>query len=170
MFFFDSDIPGGSSWQEKLKNALVYSRCLVAIWSPNYFLSQWCNFECFTMLHREQSLSYRTLENPGGLIVPISVHDGERFPDFAKNIQYAPWQKFARVGEGFKKTERYVELQDNISEWVNDVANAINNAPEWNPDWLNEDLFETKIPQWLKDSNLDNVSTEISLFKAPSLS
>lgn len=43
--FSDRDIPTGNSWPERLRNALASSRTLVGIWSPNYFISDWCQCE-----------------------------------------------------------------------------------------------------------------------------
>lgn len=146
--FSDRDIPAGNSWPERLRNALATSRTLVGIWSPNYFISDWCQCECLFMLHRERTTGYRTARNPDGLIVPVTLHDGDRFPNYAKAIQHADWIKYARVGDGFKKTERYVEFQDRIVEWADDVARAINGAPDWDAQWLTDAWLNTAVPNW----------------------
>lgn len=146
--FSDRNIPAGNSWPERLRHALATSKTLVGIWSPNYFTSNWCQCECLFMLHREQISGYRTANNPEGLIVPVTVHDGDRFPNYAKAIQYADWIKYARVGDGFKKTERYVEFQDNILDWAEDVARAVNGAPAWDAQWLTEAWLDTAVPSW----------------------
>ncbi len=100
------------------------------------------------MLHRERTLGFRTATKPEGLIVPVTLHDGARFPTYAKSIQYADWTKYARVGDGFKKTERFVEFQDQIIEWAEDVALAINGAPDWDADWLTDDWLNAAVPGW----------------------
>ena len=162
--FSDRDIPAGNSWPERLRNALATSRTLVGIWSPNYFISDWCQCECLFMLHREHAFGFRTPTNPDGLIVPVTLHDGDRFPNYARAVQYADWIKYARVGEGFKKTERYVEFQDRISDWADDVARAINAAPDWDAEWLTEDWLNAAVPNW---SALAPATTP--LFSAPRL-
>ena len=121
---------------------------MVGIWSPNYFISDWCQCESLFMLHREQVCGFRSATNPNGLIVPVTLHDGARFPAYARAIQFADWTKYARVGEGFKKTERYVEFQDRITDWADDVANAVNNAPDWNADWLTDAWLDAAVPDW----------------------
>jgi hypothetical protein len=132
----------GNAVRETLKNALASSRCLVGIWSPNYFLSEWCRFECTTMLYRERKLGYRTISKPNGLVIPVSVHDGNKFPSYARSVQFDNWVQFAKVGEGFKRTERYVEFQDQVSCFADDVATAIEDAPTWDDAWLSEAWFQ----------------------------
>ncbi len=136
LFVDKHEISSGDAWPERIKRALANSRCLVAVWSPSYFTSNWCSYECAVMLHREHQLNYRTIENPGGLIIPTNVFDGEHFPDFVKRIQWLDCRRFFRVGEGFKKTRGYAEFQGVLIEWVDDVAKAINNAPPWSEEWL----------------------------------
>lgn len=163
--FLDREIATGDAWPERLKNALASARCLVAIWSPNYFISNWCRCECQFVMHRERVFNFRTVEKPDGLIVPVTVHDGERFPPYAKAIQYADWVRFARVGEGFKKTERFVDFQDEMSDWAADVAKAINSAPNWDPAWLTRGWLDEAIPEWNVPAPED-LATE---FSAPQL-
>ncbi len=167
--YIDEKIPTGNEWTEDLKNALARSRCLVGIWSPHYFISKWCKSECFVMLHRERTLNFRSLENPDGLIVPVTIQDGDIFPEYAKKIQSAPWHRFARDGNGFKETRRYVEFQDEMLDWVEDVARAIKSAPPWNPEWLSDDLFNKVIPKWVENSKIDTITVEDYKFNRPSL-
>ncbi|MBI1929730.1 toll/interleukin-1 receptor domain-containing protein [Candidatus Poribacteria bacterium] len=136
------NISSGDAWPLRLRNALAHSRCLVAIWSPSYFNSLWCKRELSVMLHRERQLGYRTPENPSGLIIPVTVSNGEHFPNYAKQIQYFDCRRFARVGEGFKKTERYVEFQDEMDRWVPEVAKVINQTPPWRQEWLEEPVID----------------------------
>lgn len=138
-------ILGGDAWPERIKNALAHTRCLVPIWSPMYFNSDWCLRECAVMRYREQQLGYRTLENPRGLIIPVTVFDGECFPQFAQEIEYLDCKEYLRVGEGYKKTEKYVEFQDLLSEWTIDVSKAINNAPTWSSQWLSKEWLDDTI-------------------------
>ncbi len=135
----------GDEWPQRLKRALARSRCLVAVWLPCYFRSTWCRYECAAMLHRERQLGYRTTANPQGLILPVTIYDGERFPSFTKGIQCLDCTKYARVGYGFSKTERYVEFQDCLAEWVEGVAQAVTSAPLWKEEWQEESWFAEAI-------------------------
>jgi hypothetical protein len=166
--FIDEGIRIGAAWAETLKNALANSRCMVGVWSPNYFLSEWCRYECIVMLHRERKLQYRTSEKPSGLVVPVSVHDGDRFPDYAQAVQFANWVQFARIGEGFKKTESFVEFQDQLDRFASDVAAAITGAPPWQEEWITDEWLDNAIPEWDKLMNT-NLKTVITDFAAPSL-
>ena len=140
--FFDRDgIATGDAWPLRLKQALGCSRCLVAIWSPSYFKSEWCMRECRVMYEREQQEGYRTIDNPSGLIQPVNVCDGKSFPGFAKNIQHFDCRDFAILGQGFEKTELYVTFQNKIRQWCGNVAESINNSPDWKASWLNEDII-----------------------------
>lgn len=151
--FVDRDnIAPGEAWPERLARSLADSCCLVAIWSPSYFASTWCKNECAVMVYRENQLGYRTIKNPRGLILPVIVHDGESFPEFAKRMQSLNCKDFARIGEGFKKTERYVEFQDRIIPWSREVANIITHAPTWQPKWredtwINEAINNFPVPE-----------------------
>ena len=136
IFIDKNDISPGDSWPDKIKSALINSKCLVSIWSPAYFRSPWCMKECGIMHFREQELEYRTIKKPYGLILPVNILDGKRFPEFAKNIHWLDFRKHARVGEGFKNTKRYVYIQDKLEEWIEkDVAEIIEKSPPWDKQW-----------------------------------
>ena len=94
-----------------------------------------------TMLHRESRLGYRTVSRPNGLVVPINVFDGEFFPDKAQQIEWLDCQKYWIVGDGFIKTERYVEFQDLLRAWSRDMARVIQGAPPWQDGWMGDDWF-----------------------------
>ncbi|MEK6258363.1 MAG: toll/interleukin-1 receptor domain-containing protein [Planctomycetota bacterium] len=136
VFVDQEEIATGDAWPERLQRALACSRCQIAVWCPSYFQSEWCRRECGVMLHRERKVGLRTLKKPGGLVVPINVFDGEHFPSATKSIQYSDCRRFFRVGEGFTKTELYVDFQSQLIPWVDDVAAAIRRAPPWSKQWL----------------------------------
>ncbi len=136
IFIDKQEISSGDAIPERIKRALSHSKCMVAMWSPSFFHSKWCMSECAIMLHRENKLGYRTIKNPTGLVIPVNVFDGDNFPEFTKNIKWLDCKNFTRVGEGFKKTERYVDFQDLLIRWVDDVANSIKNAPHWSVEWM----------------------------------
>src|SRR5712691_10059721 len=47
--FIDSHIETGTEWPLSLRRELKCSRCLLTVWSPVYFQSEWCiaEFESF---------------------------------------------------------------------------------------------------------------------------
>ena len=161
IFVDTSAISTGDSWPRRLQRALGTSRCLVALWSPLYFNSAWCRRECAAMLRRERLLGFRTVENPAGLMLPICLFDGEHFPETTRSIQYGDCRKYFAVGEGFRKTELYVEFQKWMMAWVDDVARAVQTAPPWDARMLD--------PTWLADDEINLNPSPIYNFGFPGL-
>ncbi len=147
VFVDTSGVATGDSWPQRLQRALGHSRCLVAIWSPQYFHSEWCRRECATMLYREERLGLRTVGNPGGLVLPVCVFDGEHFPERTREIQYFNCNDYFLVGEGFTRAPEYVRFQQEMKAWAVGVAEAIRRAPRWRKSWLS--------PKWLDQTGED---------------
>lgn len=141
--FIDRDgIATGDAWPQRLQQAIARSRCLIGIWSPLYFHSEWCRRECAAMLHRESQFGFRTVANPKGLVLPINVFDGIFFPETARQIQWLDCQKYWIVGDGFVKTEKYVDFQDLLREWASEVAEVIRIAPPCEDSWMTDEWLE----------------------------
>jgi hypothetical protein len=121
-------IEPGENWRNKLRGAIKSSRCMVALWSPLYFHSEWCLIEWKSFAER-----HRSSEHPD-LLVPISVHDGDRFPSDAQAAQYIKFGDFVFVGPGYKKTEDYIEFQKQLRNLATRVARVVAGAPPWE-DW-----------------------------------
>ena len=127
--YVDKDgIKAGDSWPIVIKNALATSKILVPIWSVDYFLSEWCRRECAAIFHRERALGFRTGENEKGLILPISLFDGKKFPPFTKEIEWLDCTPFNRITPSYKTTPMYDALIDRLKEWVPQVAAAVGEA------------------------------------------
>ncbi len=154
IFIDKTEIRTVQKWPARLKQALAHSRCLVGIWSPLYFRSEWCQCECAVMLHRESRLGLGTTENSDGLIVGVKVNDGIHFPQFAKDSQYADMEQFFFDEHGFTQCPLYIEFQKNISELAPDIARIVQNAPTWSQEWLTS--------PWL-----DDIITGIKLSSPP---
>jgi len=135
--FVDYQIETGDSWPQRLGNSLGRTRVLVALFSRQYFASPWCMRELRHVLSREQACGFRTAQNPGGLIVPASIHDGEGFPHQIRHIQAAQLQLYTnvRLSKGSLTEER---LSDEIRTWVPSVAHAIRSAPVYDPCWTEQ--------------------------------
>jgi TIR domain len=157
--FLDRDaIESGDAWPQRLRKALACSRCMVPILLPSYFHSEWCVREFAVMEQRSRHYDLWTDKNPGGLIVPICISDGEHFPETARNIQALSCHEYHRLGKGFKNLDAYKTFQDVIIKWVEHVAAAIDRAPEWNEAWLSDN--------WL-DPPLEHLLINASNIKAP---
>jgi hypothetical protein len=145
IFVDTGEISSGDTLPPRIKSAIAHSRCLVAIWTPLYFTSGWCQRELSVMLKRERLLGYRTAERPEGLIIPIKVFDGDRFPRFTNNIFQRDFSEYAVLGEGFFKTEKYVNFQFAVRDFSFEVAKAIENSPIWRKEWIEDLTFNDLI-------------------------
>ncbi len=131
--FFDSDsIETGDNWPAKLREGLKTSRCMIGIWSPTYFYnSRWCVSEWQSFMAREKMADMGI----GGLVAPITVHDGERFPQEAKEIQQENFAAYYSPATAFWKTQKASELSDKIKGFAEKVARIVRHAPPFDPKW-----------------------------------
>lgn len=142
IFVDKSGVQTGDAWPKRLQRALACSRCLVPVWTPIYFHSSWCRRECAVMMKRERQLGLRSLENPGGLVLPVRVFDGDYFPEAARQVQSLDCIPYFIVGDGFRRSELYVQFQQTLARWATEVAAAIEQAPAWSKEWLGESWLE----------------------------
>ncbi|MFJ2233400.1 toll/interleukin-1 receptor domain-containing protein [Streptomyces sp. NPDC087859] len=146
--FVDYEIPVGTRWPEKLEDALLKSRCLVAIWSPPYFRSEWCMAEWTSMRKRQEVLGESNGQAPT-LIYPIRFADGDHFHPDAQATQHCrDLSKYGHDGEQFRNTPDYVAFQREMRTVAEEVASLIDCAPEWQADWpVDRPEAYRKIPQ-----------------------
>lgn len=129
--FFDKagSINIGARWPAKLKTGLQRSKCILCIWTPEYFRSNWCLSEWKSFELRDN-----TYNNSGqnSLIIPIRFHDGNSYPEDARNRQAVDMSEFAITIDGFWKSEKAIGLIELIrDDLCADLARAINAAPEF---------------------------------------
>lgn len=137
------DIKTGNAWNERLRNGLLYSKCLVSLLLPTYFESKWCKKEFAVFEHRSRKNGMLSLAAPEGLIIPVVLHSGRKFPDAVEAIQYRDYGKFYVPNiEGFKNLKKYPQLQEEIKDLVRIVAQTLQNTPQWHPDWQQDDWLE----------------------------
>jgi hypothetical protein len=147
VFYDRTNIHPGQKWPKMLRQALSRSRCLVGIWSPLYFQSDWCLNECAVMLHREKNLGYGTNNNPDGLVIGVKVDDGDHFPPYASESQYADFETFFLDGPAFRQSPLFLDFQPAVRALANEVARIANNVPAWSPDWETDPWLENVIQQ-----------------------
>lgn len=122
-FFLDTDaIRTGDVWARTIVNALKSSRVLLAVWTPSYFRSSWCQFEWQTFQERAQAVG-----TP--LSLPLLLADGEFLPPTVRSVQYVDVRSYARVGKAFQDTPTWVEFQGVVETLARDVARLLNLAP-----------------------------------------
>jgi len=129
--FVDEDsIETGDRWPDKLKEGLRQSRCMVCVWSPSYFHSDWCVSEWRSFLAREERLGLQS----HGLIAPMRFHDGEHFPSEAREVQWTDVAPYTSTLPAFWASQRALELEDRLKEFAASVAKLVRRAPQFE-DW-----------------------------------
>lgn len=153
--FLDEHITEGSSWPETLALEISRARVLVGLWSPMYFDSEWCTAELAHMYTREDEAGLRSGEEPGGLIVPASLHDGDSFPKKAQAIK--PFELHAWANPFLVQGSPTAEaLAEQLREFAGPVAAAVGRAPVHKEAWLELSsdeflhLFKTTEPRQAK--------------------
>jgi hypothetical protein len=131
----DQDIEAGVTWPAALGQALGNARVLVPLWTRNYFHSEWCSRELATMLARENETGLRSAQRPGGLIVPVVLHDCE---DLAPKL--VPIHRVALTECYNVRMRRDSPLSEKLATYIStliapSVAKAIREAPPWQSDW-----------------------------------
>lgn len=131
---FDRDLPLGVPWKATLQGWLCRSKCLVAVWNPLYFRSQFCRSEFHSMLDRQEKHSPKDGDAPG-LVLPAVYADGKWFDDRAKGLQYSKnFSKFSRYAQPIRQDEvAHAEFAMAMQEFCAWVAQAIDAAPRFDP-------------------------------------
>jgi hypothetical protein len=143
IFFDRRELRAAEPFPLKIRHALATSRCMVALWTPSYFESLWCKTELVAMLMRERTLGYPSLERTRGLVAGVSLHDGERFPRVAQERTQLKWDCYVLDGEGFMATPEYIRFQQDMKQWVPQIADIVKSAPEkCEQSWL-DDIIPT---------------------------
>jgi hypothetical protein len=141
VIYVDWEMETGTIWPEKLRRALLRSRCLLPIFSPPYFTSNWCLAELHSFLARHQQLGMGMVDAPDGLIFPVIFSDGDSFPPEAGQIQVQRDRAdfgFLRLNNPdpmFGQTPRSPELTEKIGLVAADLKKMIGRAPAWRDDF-----------------------------------
>lgn len=127
LFFFRDTLKPGDPWPEDLRNAIKKSCIAIALCTPTYFATRWCLVEFHSFLNR-------VVEQGARVLIPISIYDGESFPEYARSIQAMDISEFVIDGEAFEKTIQYVEFQKKMRVLSDIVAQRLKVAPAYQ-DW-----------------------------------
>ena len=134
--FVDSAQPTGVKWPENIKEALLRSRLMVAVWTPPYFRSDWCLAEWFSMLERENWLAQNGSKPKRGLVYPVVYSDGKHFDPRAQATQYRrDLSAFTYPYPGFKDSAAYLQFHDAIMTMAQEIEDHLGEIPAWQPDW-----------------------------------
>jgi hypothetical protein len=127
IFFDTEDIKSGQRWRSKLSVALQSSKYLVCIWSPVYFKSKWCVSEWTTFEERGRATNR-------DLVIPARYHDGDHYPQQAKDRRAPDFSEYASTIPSFWDSPLAVEFEmQYLRPFARDVADMIRFAPEFDP-------------------------------------
>ena len=147
--FADIELPTGTRWEASIKNALLTSRLMVAVWTPPYFRSRWCMAEWESMLEREKSLAEDGRNPERGLVYPVIFSDGKHFDDRARATQYGQnLSNFTYPYKCFRESTLYLEFHNKIKTIAQEVDNHLEQIPDWQPNWpvkIPEPIPETQV-------------------------
>ncbi|MBP0593613.1 toll/interleukin-1 receptor domain-containing protein [Paraburkholderia sp. LEh10] len=134
--FLDREQPTGVEWPENLKQALLQSRIMVAVWTPPYFASRWCMAEWTSMLEREIVLDKRGRKPARGLVFPVIYSDGKHFDPRAKQIQINfDFTEYNHPFKHFDSTPLYIDFNKLVKDLAISIDEHLTLAPEWEDGW-----------------------------------
>lgn len=107
----------GTDWRESLRRVVSKARCMVGIWSPQYFVSEICLAEWYSFQQRD-------------MVVPLSVNDGDSFP-LQAHEQRVNMNDYFLVGPAMRQSQTYIDFQRAMKQFCVATARKIAAAPEW---------------------------------------
>ena len=137
----------GADWDKSLREAICVSRCMVGIWNPTYFDSHWCNIEWESFDRRAQATGKTTL-------VPTRFHDGNSFPERAAKIQAIDLSEYTIIGQGLVNSRKYEPFQDTVKRLAVRVAEAVRDAPAFQPWPVADDIAAPAAPPLIQQPRL----------------
>jgi MinD-like ATPase involved in chromosome partitioning or flagellar assembly len=128
------EIRAGEVWADKLSDALIRSKTMVAFITPRYLQSRFAVREF--MLFKERARATKTL-----VLVPVVLR-GEVFPDYVNEIRWLDLRKEALLQ---RTTSRRTALHYQIRQMADDLSKMIDAAPKFDPKWLEQaaGLYQT---------------------------
>ena len=140
IFVDKTGLTPGVNYNDELFINLLYSKCVVSIWSPPYFRkSEYCVAEFLTMKYRQEVLQLNPLTVPKTLIWSIVYRKIDPIPHLASGITFSDYTNFNVVGDAFFKTEKYLFFQEKMNTDIKSIADIINNVPPLKPEWETPD-------------------------------
>jgi hypothetical protein len=133
VFIDREEIRTGQHWPQRLKQALRESACLVPVWSPVYFQSDWCWAEWKSFCKREEVLGLN-LETET-LVIPAVHNDKEWFPAEAQEVNWEDFSEMNYRTPAFRDTPQYVDFEQKIQDFAQSVATVVRRCPPFDPNW-----------------------------------
>jgi hypothetical protein len=133
--FVDWNQEVGANWPANIQRALIDSRMLVSVWSPQYFRSDWCVAEWHSMRAREELLGLGQVGNPLGLVYPVIFSDGATFPNEAKLTQHRDLSKWNFPRLQFNQAASFLEFEREMQQLAEDISSMLERTPPYRDDW-----------------------------------
>ncbi len=134
--WIDVEQEQGTPWPENIRSALLGSKLLIAIWSPDYFRSEWCMAEWKSMMARQDYVRKNGSQMPPALVYPVRYSDGDSFHPDAKLIQCR--RDFSQLNypfETFRDSLKYMDFHDAVHGIAEDLTRWLVDVPPWQADW-----------------------------------
>lgn len=134
--FFDEEMDNGGVLSARLKHGLRASRCMICLWTAQYFESGWCDAEWRSMYQRERDFQLG-VDGPG-LVYPIRCggnredHNGPAAKDILCKHDF---RQFTRLRQGQIGLQRWLQMSDAIAEVCTDMQTWLGRTPDWQADF-----------------------------------
>lgn len=124
IFYSPREITLGERWPERLAEALLSSRVMVALLTPNYLRSSWAMGELQTFLLREKEYSHQHL------IFLVHLHGGENYP---QELSRPESFDFRRSFTPFlsKKSPMMERLSEDVRRLAIGLAERLEDVPSY---------------------------------------
>lgn len=106
-------------WSESLRDAASRSRCFLALLTNTYFTYEFTRSE-WDAACRERASTVVALWFQGELT---------QFPPEAQSLQMHDFRAFSYIGEGFTRSDKYVEFQQRVQFLATEVARVLPSLP-----------------------------------------
>lgn len=124
--------PGGP-WPKDLRDALLHSRCLLAVWSAPYRYSKWCQIEWQSMMSRQDLLTKRG--HTELIVLPIRLADGNYYDDVRKQVEFEDLQGFYHIANCWKTSRLFPKFKQRVMKLAEQLLARIEAAPAWEDGW-----------------------------------
>jgi MinD-like ATPase involved in chromosome partitioning or flagellar assembly len=127
------EISVGEAWADKLSEALIHSKVLVAFVTPRYVRGSFASKEF-------KLFSERSGETGKALLIPVILR-GEHFPDYVNEIQWLDLRKTSWVSSA----QRLIEFSHQARLLAERLDKMIAQAPKFDSNWgkLAKGFYET---------------------------
>ena len=147
-FFDTQEIESGLDFQQVIEEDLRRSKCLVAVWSTDYFHSPWCLSELKSFFLREENLGLPR----GSLIAPATFHDGKNFPPETQKLGQKDFTPYASTIPAFWQTTEAVAFDRVLQDFAKEIAKKINRAHVYDPTFPVVTVKDDEVPKKVKFS------------------